>query len=98
MVSAAATCPPKSAVTVTTIRSHGCNQFAGVDYGQRVGIVAALEVERLALGAVGMNHLTRVQGDPNTRRRATASVSALQLARAVSFESESGGIPKACEC
>src|SRR5680860_1414661 len=66
-----------SRLTTGLLGRPGCNEFAGVDYRQRVGGVAALEVQRLILGAVDMNHLTRVQGYPNTRCGATTGVSAI---------------------
>ena len=45
------------------------NELAGVDERKRLGIVAALKIDRLALGAVDVNRLARVQADANARRQ-----------------------------
>ena len=51
-------------------RSSSCNELAGIDERKRLGIVAALKVDRLALGAVDVNRLARVR---LTRTRAAKS-------------------------
>jgi hypothetical protein len=50
------------------LRNPSGNQLAGVDERKRLGMVAALEIDRLVLGAIDMNHLARVQADPNASR------------------------------
>ena len=55
------------------LRSPGGDHL-GVDDLQRLGVVAALEIEQLVVGAVDMSHLASVQADPNASRRATALI------------------------
>jgi hypothetical protein len=50
------------------LRNPSGNKTAAVDERKRVGMVTALEIDRLVLGAVDMNYLARVQPDPNARR------------------------------
>ena len=50
------------------------NHLAGVHDLQRLGIVSALEIERLVVGAVDMNHLASVQADANASRRTTTLI------------------------
>ena len=54
--------------------SSGGNHFTGVDERQALGIIAALKIDRFVFGAVDMNHLARVQADPNTRRRVAVGI------------------------
>ena len=56
------------------LRSPGGNHLAGVDDLQRLGVVSALKIERLVVGAVDMSHLASIQADPNTSRRDTALI------------------------
>ena len=59
------------------LRGPSGNHLAGVDDLQRLGIVSALEIERLVVGAVDMNHLASVQADANASRRATTLIGAV---------------------
>ena len=54
--------------------ASGNHRAAGVDDLQRLGMVSALEIERLVIGAVDIDHLASVQIDPNTSRRVTTLV------------------------
>jgi hypothetical protein len=42
------------------LRNPSGNKLACVNERKRLGMVAALEIDRLVLGAVDMNHLARV--------------------------------------
>jgi len=50
------------------LRNPSGNKLAGVGERKRLGMVAALEIDRLVLGAIDMNHLARVQADANASR------------------------------
>ena len=56
--------------------SAGGDQLA-IDDLQRVGIVAALKIERLVIRAVDMNYLAGIQADPNASRRAATFIRAV---------------------
>ena len=53
------------------------NQLAGIDERKRLGVLTALQIDRLVLGAVDVHRLTRIQVDPNTRSRVTARIAAV---------------------
>ena len=56
------------------LRSSSSDDLAGVDDLQRFGIISALEIERLVVRAVNVDHLASVQANPNASRRATALI------------------------
>ena len=56
------------------LRGPGSNHLGRVDDLQRVGVVSALEIERLVVGAVDMNQLASVQANPNASRRAATLI------------------------
>src|SRR5262245_11153552 len=55
-------------------RSSSCDELAGIDERKRLGIVAALKIDRLVLDAVDVNRLARVQADANARHRIAAFI------------------------
>src|SRR4029450_13215561 len=50
------------------------DQFAGVDDRQRLGVRAALKVERFGIGALDVNDLARAESHANARGRTAALV------------------------
>jgi hypothetical protein len=54
----------------------GGNKCAGLNDAQRLGMVSALELERLVVGTVDADDLVRVHADPNASRRGAALVGA----------------------
>jgi hypothetical protein len=55
-------------------RSSSCDELAGIDERKRLGIVAALKIDRLVIDAVDVNRLAGVQADANARRRIAAFI------------------------
>ena len=57
--------------------SSSGNHLAGIDESKRLGILTALQVDRLVLGTVDVHHLTRAQANPNARSRVTIGIAAV---------------------
>lgn len=50
------------------------DQRAGLDEGERIGMVAAPKVDRLVVCAVDMDHLPRIKADADASRRGAAVI------------------------
>src|SRR5262245_26684604 len=63
-----------SRLTTGLLGSPRAHEFARINNRQVRGLLAALKIERLIVGTVDMNYLTRIQCHPKPRRRTSTNV------------------------